>query len=115
MQKDIMAIAKGLPHVTEHLQWENDWVLKVGDKSFFITAGETSSGYSVKVGAEAFDLLCQQDGVSPAPYLARYHWVAVDVAEADWPLERHDTLIQDAYNHVMSTLSKKRQRELTGS
>ncbi len=74
-----------LPHVVETVQFGDNLVFWVGDKAIggrmFALAdldpGRSSHPViSFPVGAEAFPDLLEIEGLIPAPYLARAHWVA---------------------------------------
>jgi predicted DNA-binding protein (MmcQ/YjbR family) len=105
-------ICLSFPAATEQIQWGADLVFKVGGKMFAVAATEPSShAVSFKCSDEGFAELLERDGVSPAPYMARAKWVA---------LERFDTLpdreVQDrlaeAYRLVFTKLTKKAQSEV---
>jgi len=68
-----------LPHVTEEVLWQKDLVLKVGGKMFTVIGLDAgpASQFSFKCTPEEFAELTELDGIIPAPYAARYHWVAV--------------------------------------
>lgn len=79
-----------LPDVAETMQWGDNLVYWVGDKSiggkmFAVVSLHPDHGavMSFAAGAEGFAELVEREGVFPAPYLARAHWVA---------MERWDTL-----------------------
>jgi predicted DNA-binding protein (MmcQ/YjbR family) len=66
---------------------------------------------SFKCTPEKFAELVEHDGIVPAPYVARYHWVA---------LERFDVLgdkelkarLSQAYDLVLAKLPKKLKAQL---
>jgi predicted DNA-binding protein (MmcQ/YjbR family) len=75
----------GLPHVAETMQWGANLVYWVGDKAlggkmFALTnLDEDHKGVlSFAAGPERYAELLETDGVFPAPYLARAHWVAIE-------------------------------------
>lgn len=79
-----------LPDVVETMQWGDNLVYWVGDKAIggkmFALASLTPDHggvLSFAAGPERFAELIEREGIFPAPYLARAHWVAV---------ERWDTL-----------------------
>jgi predicted DNA-binding protein (MmcQ/YjbR family) len=79
-----------LPDVAETMQWGDNLVYWVGDKAiggkmFALASLEPDHGavLSFAAGPERFAELVEREGLFPAPYLARAHWVAV---------ERWDTL-----------------------
>lgn len=86
----LRAYLLSLPDVTETMQWGDNLVYWVGDKAiggkmFALASLEPDHGavLSFAAGPERFAELVELEGVFPAPYLARAHWVAV---------ERWDTL-----------------------
>jgi predicted DNA-binding protein (MmcQ/YjbR family) len=72
-----------LPHATETIQWGNDLVFKVKEKMFAVLALEPCTHcLSFKCTQEEFAELIERPGIIPAPYLARYHWVALERDDA---------------------------------
>jgi predicted DNA-binding protein (MmcQ/YjbR family) len=74
-----------LPHVEETLQWGNNLVFWVGDKAIggkmfaLMNLDADSNGVlSFAAGPEGAAELLEIDGIFPAPYLARAHWVAME-------------------------------------
>jgi predicted DNA-binding protein (MmcQ/YjbR family) len=74
----------GLPHVVETMQWGANLVFWVGDKAVggrmfaLINLDDDHRGVlSFAAGPERFAELLENDGVIPAPYLARAHWVSL--------------------------------------
>ncbi|WP_406872636.1 MmcQ/YjbR family DNA-binding protein [Aminobacter sp. P9b] len=61
-----------LPHTTHVVQWGGAHVWKVGGKVFAIGGWSDGAGLAVsfKVSEMAFDILKEQPGLRPAPYLA---------------------------------------------
>lgn len=61
-----------LPHTTHVVQWGGAHVWKVGGKVFAIGGWNDGAGLAVtfKVSEMAFDILKDQPGLRPAPYLA---------------------------------------------
>ena len=85
-----------LPHVTETVQWGGSLVLWVGDKAiggkmFAVLSlndpveGRTPQVMAYAAGPARFPDLLEREGLSPAPYLARAHWIAVE----DWQVFSH--------------------------
>ena len=68
-----------LPHATEEVLWQKDLVFKIGGKMFAVIGLDAgpASQFSFKCTPEEFAELTELDGIIPAPYAARYHWVAV--------------------------------------
>jgi predicted DNA-binding protein (MmcQ/YjbR family) len=74
-----------LPSVVETLQWGNNLVFWVGDKAIggkmFAVIDLDGNGrpvMSFAAGVEGGAELLEIDGIVPAPYLARAHWVALE-------------------------------------
>ena len=83
-----------LPRVQETLQWKHNlvyWVLDkaVGGKMFALIDSERASRYVIAfaAGPQRFHGLLEVDGVHPAPYLARAHWVALEAWDVFPPSE----------------------------
>jgi predicted DNA-binding protein (MmcQ/YjbR family) len=73
-----------LPHVAETMQWGANLVYWVGDKAIggkMFALMNLDDGHkavlSFAAGPERYPELLETDGVFPAPYLARAHWVAI--------------------------------------
>src|SRR4030095_2760274 len=89
------------PGATEQMQWGADLVFKVGGKMFAVAATEPGVGHPLAF--KCSDERVEQEGIVPAPYLARAKWVA---------LERFDALsdreiqagIAESYDLVFSKL-----------
>ncbi len=79
------AFLLGLPLVEETLQWGNNLVFWVGDKAIggkmfavIDLDGDGRGVMSFAAGPEGSAELLETDGIFPAPYLARAHWVAME-------------------------------------
>jgi predicted DNA-binding protein (MmcQ/YjbR family) len=73
-----------LPHVVETMQWGANLVFWVGDKAIggkMFAVLNLDDGQkavlSFAAGPERYAELLEIEGVFPAPYLARAHWVAL--------------------------------------
>jgi predicted DNA-binding protein (MmcQ/YjbR family) len=102
-----------LPHVTEKVQWGNDLLFCIGGKMFAVVALDASSDHcmSFKCTPEIFAELIEQKGIIPAPYVARYHWVALERFDALSDRELKE-LVKTAYQLVREKLPKKIQAQL---
>ncbi|MCI0415068.1 MmcQ/YjbR family DNA-binding protein [bacterium] len=109
--EDIRKYCLSLPHTTENVQWGNDLVFKVAGKMFTVCDLEGSK-LSFKTTPDEFQELILVDGIAPAEYVARYHWVTVHKASAlrNSELKR---LINDSYQMVVDKLPKKVREKLT--
>jgi predicted DNA-binding protein (MmcQ/YjbR family) len=75
----------GLPHVTEAIGWGHHLVFWVGDKAIggkmFALIHLDDAGTGVlwfHCGAERYQELLEVEGIIPAPYMAKAHWVTVE-------------------------------------
>ncbi len=80
------------------MQWGDNLVFWVGDKAIggkmFCLMNLTAGVHQVasySAGAERFAELVEREGIVPAPYMARIHWVAVErwdvLRNAEWESE----------------------------
>jgi len=101
------------PGVTEHIQWGNDLLFKVGGKMFALTALEPSRVWlCLKATPENFVELTERPGVIPAPYLARAKWIALETREAI-TIPELEQLLRSSYEMVRNKLPRKLQERLT--
>jgi len=104
-----------LPHVVETRQWGNNLVFWVGDKAvggkmFALVNLDDPGGtrlartaFSFAASRERFHELLENEGVIPAPYFARAHWVALE----DWnslPWRELEELLREANEIVFNKL-----------
>jgi predicted DNA-binding protein (MmcQ/YjbR family) len=114
---DIESVRKfclSLPHVTEDIQWGSDLLLRIGNKMFAVVALDPATDHrmSFKCTPEKFAELVEQNGIMPAPYVARYHWVALESFDA-LPAAELKSLLTTAYELVRDKLPKKLRDGLT--
>ena len=101
-----------LPATTEEVLWGNDLVFKVGGKMYAAMPLEPGGlCLSFKAPEDEFADLCERDGVIPAPYVARYFWVALERENAI-PVAELKRLIKQSYDLVRAKLPKKVQAGL---
>lgn len=108
------AFCKQLPATTHVIQWGNASVWKVGGKIFAICSGWSEGDgpkFSFKCSDISYSLLTQQEGLIPAPYLARARWVQVENREA-LPDDDLKAYIEAAHTIIAGKLSKKVRTEL---
>jgi predicted DNA-binding protein (MmcQ/YjbR family) len=69
---DFNAFCATLPHATQVVQWGGSHVWNVGGKVFAIGGwtNDDALGVTFKCSRMSFDLLKQEPGLRPAPYLA---------------------------------------------
>lgn len=76
--EELRELCLSFPHSVEDVKWGKDLCFTVGGKMFCIAEPENSEGtISFKCTPEKFAELTEREGIEPAPYVARYHWVAV--------------------------------------
>jgi predicted DNA-binding protein (MmcQ/YjbR family) len=103
------------PGATENIQWGADLVFKVGGKIFTVASTEPGEAkVSFKCTPEAFAELVEQDGIKPAEYVARYHWVTLLRWDA-LPDREIRRLVNDSYELVKDRLPKKLRDRITVS
>ena len=101
-----------LPHATESIQWGNDLVMKVGGKMFAVMVLEPASVWiSFKCTPEDFAELTERPGIIPAPYAARYYWVALQTKDA-LPNTELKQRLRQSYDLVLEKLPKKARAAL---
>jgi predicted DNA-binding protein (MmcQ/YjbR family) len=116
-----------LPHAAETLQWGDNLVFWVGDKSIggkmfalinLSADGPSGEGHGVisfAAGPERFAELIEVESLKPAPYFARAHWVAAESWSAFRPAE-WQTELRNAHAVIFAKLPKRtRETLLTAS
>jgi predicted DNA-binding protein (MmcQ/YjbR family) len=112
------AMLLALPHVTETMQWGANLVFwtcdkTIGGKMFALVDLDGKGGpvISYAAGPERFAELVEREGIIPAPYLARAHWVAIERWDVFRPTEWANETTA-ARNLVFAKLSKRLQSTL---
>ena len=103
-----------LPHATEDVQWEHNLLFRIAGKMFCITNLEPAPSrakMSFKCTPEKFAELVEIEGIIPAPYMARNHWVAMIEMDALRQPEIKE-LIQASYQLILERLPKNKQAAL---
>jgi predicted DNA-binding protein (MmcQ/YjbR family) len=100
------------PHATEDIQWGDDLLFRIAGKIFAGTGLNPASArrLSLKCTPEKFAELIERNGIVPAPYTARYHWVSVELDALEEPELKE--LIKHSYEMVLSKLPKKARLQL---
>ena len=110
----VRAFCLSLPHATEDVQWEHDLLFRIAGKMFCVAnlePGMSPTKIAFKCTPEKFAELVEIDGIIPAPYMARNHWVAMlDMNALRQPEIKE--LIQESYQMILAKLPKKKQSEL---
>jgi predicted DNA-binding protein (MmcQ/YjbR family) len=108
----VRSYCMSLPHATESVQWGNDLVFKISGKMFAVVVLEPAKVWlSFKCPPEEFAELIERPGIIPAPYSARYHWVALETEDALTASELK-TRLRRSYDLVVEKLPKKARAAL---
>ncbi len=108
------AFCRTLPATSYVMQWGGSHVWKVGGKVFAIGGWvDEEAGVTFKVNVIAYEMMKDQPGLRPAPYLASrgmkwiQHYARPGLADADLK-----DYLRESHRIVSLGLSKKKQREL---
>lgn len=114
--ESVRAHCLSFPHATENVQWGNDLVFKIAGKIFAVMVLEGPAKYvmSFKCTEERFNELIEQEGIDPAPYMARNKWVAIERFDALSDKELK-ALLRKSYEMVVGKLPKKLREQLGAS
>jgi len=113
--EEFNAFCGALPATSHVVQWGGAHVWKVGGKVFAIAGWDDGGepGITFKTSDIAFEVLRDQPGLRPAPYLASrgMKWIqrTDDASLSDEDLCGY---LKDSHRIVSLGLSKKRQKEL---
>ena len=95
-----------LKGTTQDLKWGNDLCYLVGNKMYCVVLLDESHAVSFKTIPEDFAELTEREGIIPAPYSARYHWVLVSnplaLTAKEW---KH--FVEKSYELVFDKLPRK--------
>ncbi len=101
-----------LPGTAQDVKWGNDLCYVVAEKMYCVTSLEEPFSVLLKVLKEEMDELTEREGIVPAPYLVRNHWIMIENARAfngdEW---RH--YVKQSYELVVAKLPKKVRENLT--
>jgi predicted DNA-binding protein (MmcQ/YjbR family) len=101
-----------MPNATERVQWGDDLLFCIANKMFAVAGlGPDGAKLSFKCTPEKFAELVELEGIIPAPYVARYHWVALQDLNA-LPARELKELLKTAYQLVHDKLPLKVRKEL---
>ena len=110
----VRAFCLSLPHASEDVQWEHNLLFRIAGKMFCIAnlePGVSPTKIAFKCTPEKFAELVEIEGIIPAPYMARNHWVAMIELNALRQDEAKE-LIRISYQLVLEKLPKKTQAAL---
>ncbi len=110
----VRGYCRALPHTTEDVQWEHNLLFRIVGKIYCIAnlePGMSPAKISFKCTPEKFAELVEIDGIIPAPYMARNHWVSLTEMNALRQTEIKE-LIRSSYQLVLEKLPRKTQAAL---
>ncbi|MEM9279157.1 MAG: MmcQ/YjbR family DNA-binding protein [Pseudomonadota bacterium] len=113
--EDYDAFCASLPATHKVIQWGGAHVWKVGEKVFAI--GGWSDGkephVTFKCSPESYDILKEQTGLRPAPYLASrgMKWIQV-TSDETMGVEDLKLYLKESHRLAALNLTKKRRKEL---
>lgn len=112
--EEFNAFCRDLPAATHVVQWGGAQVWKVGGKVFAIGGwSDAGEAFTFKVSPLAYEILKEQPGLRPAPYLASrgMTWIQhCDRTTLDDDGLR--TYLRESHRIVALGLSRKRRKEL---
>ncbi|HEY9125565.1 MAG TPA: MmcQ/YjbR family DNA-binding protein [Acidobacteriaceae bacterium] len=116
--EQIREICLRLPHVVEAVGWGHHLVFWAGDKAIggkmFALIHLDDAGTGVvwfHAGPEHYAELLEIEGVIPAPYMARAHWVTVERWDVLRPRQWRDEL-ENAHAQILEKLPARTKKVL---
>jgi len=102
-----------LPGAVEDVKWEGDLTFLIETKIFAIIGihNQAPRAVTLKVPKPEYERLIAIEGVEPAPYLARYHWVAIRQPKR-FPPDWIQTMLDQSYDLILSKLPKRVQKRI---
>ena len=114
-KQQLQRFCKNLPGANERLLPPpyNILVYSLDDRIFayFKISEPEKWRFSIKVSPDRFVELTGIPGVKPARYRGRYHWLTI-VDVASFPADYLRELVLWSHQHVLSGLSRSRQRSI---
>lgn len=105
--EQVQKFCLALPNATEDVKWGKDLCFCVGEKMFAVVGLEPGVAVgSFKCTPGKFAELVERQGIIPAPYVARYHWVALESFDALEDAE-YKELLRKSYDLVYEKLPAK--------
>ena len=108
---DIQKFCKTLKGTTHDIKWGNDLCYSIGGKMYCVHGLNGPLTISFKTTPEEFGELIERDGIIPAPYVAKHHWVLVEnpgaLKKKEWELH-----IRKSYELVFEKLPKKTKKDI---
>jgi predicted DNA-binding protein (MmcQ/YjbR family) len=103
----VRAYCLSFPETRENLQWGDDLCFKVAGRIFAVLSlHAVPPSLCFKCTPEKFAELCEQEGISPAPYVGRYKWVLLERLDL-LPDQESQDLIRQSYEMVAAKTKSK--------
>jgi len=107
--ESVRSYCLSFPQAKETLQWGETLCLKVAGKIFaMLSLNSVPPSLCFKCTPETFAELCEQEGISPAPYVGRYKWVLLERLDVLRNEETED-LIRQSYEMVLMKVNPKKK------
>ena len=111
------AFCKALPATSHVVQWGGSHVWKVGGKVFAVGGWNKEEGvpaFTFKVSPVSYEILQEQPGLRPAPYLASrgMKWIQ-HYSAPGLPDSALEDYLRESHRIVSLGLTKKKQKELS--
>ena len=112
MSNDPLArLCRSLPGVTEDVKWGKDLCFSVGGKMFAVFQLPDGEPLGFKVDPATFAILVGQNGIVPAPYMAKHDWVSVTDRKRV-PARTLRDLVRESHRLVAEKLPRKTRERL---
>ncbi len=105
----LRAFCLAMPGCAEEIKWDDHLCFTIGGKMFCVSGPDGT--FTIKLTAEEFDLRTEQQGITPAAYMARNKWVTIS-QNATLKRVVAEQLITLSYRLVSNGLPRKIKREL---
>jgi len=110
--EEFRELCLSFPATSEEIKWEKDLCFLIGKKMFAVADVDAQPlSISFKTTPENFDELVERPGFFPAPYLARYKWVAIKDING-MSKDELSRLIGNSYQLVLDKLPQKAKTKL---
>lgn len=109
--EELDRLCKSFPGTTVDVKWGNDLCYLIGNKMYCVTHVEGPLQIAFKTTPEDFSMLIEREGIIPAPYTARYHWVLVEIPGA-LKVNEWKAYVEKSFRLVFEKLPQKVKRSL---
>src|SRR5436190_6237550 len=110
---DIEKYCMSLKGTTTDVKWGNDLCYLIGEKMYCVHSLKGALNTSFKCTPENFGELTERNGIIPAPYVAKYHWVRIEDPKA-LSVKEYKQYIKESYEMILAKLSTKLKKKILG-